>query len=88
MQLKKNFTLTGLAGEYVAVPVGNVEDFHGIVRLNESGAEVFRAMQEGLDEDEIIRQLMDQYKDLDNETARKAVSIVVEKLSAAGLIDE
>ena len=88
MKLKKNFTLAGLAGEYVAVPLGGADDFKGIVKLNESGAEVFRAMTEGLDAEQIAQRLMEKYSDLDIETARKAVAVVVDKLSAAGLLEE
>lgn len=88
MKLKNTFTLTGLAGEYVAVPMDKPEAFHGIVKLNESGAEVFRLLTEGENETQIIRKLMEKYEGLDEETAKKAVAAVVEKLSAAGLLEE
>lgn len=87
MKLKNNFTLTGLAGEYVAVPVNGAENFHGIVKLNESGAEVFRAFSEGLNEDDAAKRLMGKYTGLDEETAKKAVKIVVDKLEKAGLME-
>ena len=86
MKLKNNYTLTGLAGEYVAVPLDGGSDFHGIVKLNESGAEVFRGMQEGQDEAQIARRLMEKFE-IDMETAKKAVRIVVDELSAAGLME-
>ena len=86
MKLKNNYTLTGLAGEYVAVPLDGGSDFHGIVKLNESGAEVFRGMQEGQDEAQIARRLMEKFE-IDMETAEKAVRIVVDELSAAGLME-
>ena len=54
MKLKNSFTLTGLAGEYVAVPLDQADNFHGIVKLNESGAEVFRLLSEGKQEKEIV----------------------------------
>ena len=86
MKLKNNYTLTGLAGEYVAVPLDGGSDFHGIVKLNESGAEVFRGMQEGQDEAQIARRLMEKFE-IDMETAEKAIRIVVDELSAAGLME-
>lgn len=88
MKLKKDFTLTGLAGEYVAVPLGGTKDFHGIVKLNESGAEVFRGLSEGQDEQEIARRLIKKYKGLDQATADKAVSLVIDRLQKAGLLEE
>lgn len=87
MKLKNNFTLTGLAGEYVAVPTDGAENFHGIVKLNESGAEVFRAFSEGQSEEQAAKRLMDKYTGLDEETAKKAVKIVVDQLWNAGLLE-
>jgi len=88
MKLNYNFTLTGLGGEYVAVPLDGGDDFHGIVKLNESGAEVFRGLSEGQDEKQIARRLMEKYPGLDTATADKAVSVVIEQLREAGLTDE
>ena len=48
MKIKDSFTLAELAGEYVAVPL-NEGSFRGVVKLNESGAEVFRGLTEGED---------------------------------------
>ena len=88
MKLKNNYTLTGLAGEYVAVPLDHPDIFHGIIKLNDSGAEIFRLMSEGKDETQVVEKLMEKYKDMDEETAKKAFSIVVQKLDEAGLIEQ
>lgn len=88
MKLKKNFTLTGLAGEFVAVPLDGDKSFHGIIRLNKTGAEVFQAFSEGMDEEQAALKLMEKYKDLDRETAEQAVKIVTDKLKNAGLMEE
>lgn len=87
MKLKNNYTLTGLAGEYVAVPLDHPDVFHGIIKLNESGAEIFRLMSEGKDEEEIVRTMREKYEGLDEETAKKAVAAVVERLNEAGLLE-
>lgn len=88
MKLKNNFTLAGMGGEYVAVPMDGAKNFHGLVKLNESGAEVFRGLTEGQDTEELIQRLMNKYEGLDAETAGKAVAVVIEKLQAAGLMEE
>ena len=87
MKLKQNFTLTGLAGEYVAVPTDEKNSFHGLVKLNESGAEVFRGLSEGENEEQLALRLMKKYEGLDRATANKAVAVVIEKLAAAGLME-
>ncbi len=88
MKLKNNYTLTGLGNEYVAVPLDGAENFHGIVKLNESGAEVFRGLSEGQDPKQVAQRLMEKYSGLDAATADKAVSVVIDQLKASGLIDE
>ena len=88
MKLKSNYALTGLNGEYVAVPMNGSEGFRGIVKLNESGAEVFRALSEGLDRAQAAARLTEKYPGLNRETADKAVEIVIKKLRDAGLLEE
>ncbi len=87
MKLKQNYTLTGLAGEYVAVPTDEKKGFHGIVKLNESGAEVFRGLSEGENEEQLALRLMKKYAGLDRETADKAVAVVISQLKEAGLME-
>lgn len=88
MKLKNNYTLTGLAGEYVAVPLDQTDSFHGIIKLNESGAEVFRLLNEGKQPKEIERKLMEKYQGLDGETAAKAVAVVLDSLRKSGLLED
>ncbi|MBO4788508.1 MAG: PqqD family protein [Lachnospiraceae bacterium] len=88
MKLKSNFVLTELVGEYVAVSMDPSTDFHGVVKLNKSGAEVFRALNEGLDEEQCIARLMEKFSGLDRETAGTAVELVVKELRDNGLLEE
>ena len=87
MKLKNNFALTELSGEYVAVALDNPDDFHGIIKLNESGAEVFRLLSEGNSEAQIVEKMMEKYR-LDRDTAQKATAIVLDSLRQAGLLEE
>lgn len=87
MKLKNQYTLTGLAGEFVAVPLDGGDGFHGLVKLNESGAEVFRGLIEGETESQLEERLMKRYPGLDVATARKAVSLTLDRLKGEGLIE-
>ena len=88
MKIKGQFILSDIADEQVAVSVGEAEGFRGIVRLNETGAFVFRGLQDGKTEDRIADDLVASYKNVDRETALKAVKIVIDKLKAEGLLEE
>ena len=88
MKLKSTFTLAELGGETVAVPLIETKDFHGIVKLNESGAEVFRGLIEGENREQLAARLMNRYEGLDAETAKQAVSAVLDTLKDAGLLED
>ena len=71
----------------MAVPTDEKNSFHGLVKLNGSGAEVFRGLSEGENEEQLALRLMKKYGGLDRATADKAVAVVLEKLNAAGLME-
>ena len=89
MRLRNEYTLTDMPGEQqIAVPLDGGKNFHGIIRLNESGAEVFRGLTEGEDEEQLVQRLMNKYDGLDRATAEKAVNAVIQKFRDANLLDE
>ena len=88
MKLKEKWELTEMEGEYVVVPTeNNADGFCGIVRLNETGKDIWLGLAEGLDEDAIAARLTESYA-VDLNRAKKAVKAVIEKLTAEGLIEE
>ena len=88
MKLKHSFVLTELIGDYVAVSMDSSSDFHGVVKLNASGAEVFRALSDGLNEEQCVDRLMDKFSGLNRETAQAAVNIVLKELRDNGLLED
>ena len=88
MKLKSRFSLAELGGETMAVPLDETENFRGVLKLNESGAEVFRGLIEGEDKAQLAARLQKKYEGLDAETAEKAVSVVLQTLKDAGLLED
>lgn len=86
MKLKNNYAVTKLADENIAVPLDNTDAFHGIIKLNESGAEIFRLLNDGNSEEETVEKVKEKYS-LDEATAKKAVAAVIKTLSEAGLME-
>ena len=81
MQINKDFTIQRVGASYVAVPVGETsKTFHGMVRLNETGAFLWNLMV-GADktEEELVAALLDEY-DVSREIAERDVHRVVELL--------
>lgn len=89
MKLKEGWTLTELSGEYVAVPTGaSAKDFCGIVRLNETGKDIWECLEKGMNDTEICEKLIEIYDCLDFERAKNAVNSVIDTLRQEGLLVE
>ena len=66
MKLKEGWVITELGGEYVAVPTQESGgDFYGVVRLNETGKDIWQAISEGLSEKEIADRRVELYEGID-----------------------
>ena len=59
MKIKSDFMLREVAGYYVVVPVGSgALDFNGVINLNESGATLWKAMENDITEEGLVDVLM------------------------------
>ena len=87
MKIKSNFILKKIAGSYVVVPVRQrAVDFSGIIKLSESGAFLWKILENGADRQELIAGLLEEY-DVDEATAAADVDRFINKLSEAGLLE-
>ena len=73
MKIKEGFIIKKLGIGYIVVTVGNAsKDFNGVIRLNESGAFLWKSILDGADSREkLIQAMLERYEDLDQETAEK-----------------
>ena len=73
MKIKEGFIIKKLGIGYIVVTVGNAsKDFNGVIRLNESGAFLWKSIRDGADSREkLIQAMHERYEDLDQETAEK-----------------
>lgn len=83
MQINKDFTIQKVGASYVAVAVGETsKNFHGMIRLNETGAFLWNQMTErDMTEAELVDALLAEY-DVDRETAEKDVQRIIKSLKA------
>ncbi len=88
MKVKSDYLLRSVAGYYMVVPVGdNSLDFNGVINLNESGAFLWRAMEEDTTASKMVAALLSEY-DVDEKTAEADVEAFIKKMREAKLIDE
>ena len=88
MKINENFLLREVAGNAVVVPVGEAADrFSGMIKLNETGVAIWRALEKETDEDAVVAALLSEY-DIDKETARADVRRFITTLRKAGILDD
>ena len=80
MKLKEGLVLREVAGECVVVSINSDLDFDGMITLNGTARWLWQALEQGADEEGLIRGLLDEYE-VDAPTAQKAVKSFLEKLS-------
>ena len=89
MQIKKDFTIQKVGGSYVAVAVGeSSKNFHGMIRLNETGAFLWNLMAEkNCTEDDLVDAILAEYE-VDRETVVADVRRIVADLAANNIFVE
>ncbi len=87
MKLKYEFVINNVAGEIVAVSVGNNDgQFNGYIKLNETGAFIFKMLQKETTREDIINALIKEYSDATPEAAAESVDGLLEELNKAELL--
>jgi Coenzyme PQQ synthesis protein D (PqqD). len=88
LKIKEGFMLREVAGQWIVVPLGErVVEFSGIMTLSESGAELWRKMEQSTTQKELIDTILSEYN-VDEETAKEDVLEFVNKLKDKNLIEE
>ena len=87
MKLNKDFVLRQVAGNWVVLPLNSdTLSFNGMIRLNNSGAMLWKALEQGNDRDALVKELTTQY-DVTPEQASEDVDEFLEMLSKTGCLE-
>ena len=87
MKLKHTYEIMELDDQMMAVPVGDgAEEFHGILRMNQSAAAILELLKEDTTEEEIVAKLLEEY-DSTEEELQGFVHGYLEQLKEAELVD-
>ena len=85
MKLKEGFLLRTVAGQTVVLPTGDELDLNMMITLNDTGAFLWEHLNEETSEDALVQALLGEY-DVDEATARAAVTNFVKKLNDNGVL--
>ena len=86
MKIKSGLILREVAENYIVVAVGEaVKEFNGLINLNSTGAFLWKILEKGAEEEDLVKALLDEYE-IDEETAKNDVSLFVKKIKEAKLV--
>ena len=87
MKIKEGYVIRQVMGNYVVIATGEESrNFHGMVKLNETAANIWAYISEGKTEEEIVAAMMEEYE-VDEAKLRTDVSKAIEILVAQGLVE-
>ncbi|MBR5020108.1 MAG: PqqD family protein [Oscillospiraceae bacterium] len=85
MKIKDGFLLRQVAGQNVVLPDADALDLNMMITLNGTGAFLWEHMQAETTEEALVKALLAEY-DVDEATAKTAVSGFIRKLSDNGFL--
>ncbi len=87
MKLKKDYVLRQIANTWVVLPLAEeMVNFSGMLRLNDSGAMLWKAMEQGADEIAMSKLLVSEYG-ISESQAVEDVQAFLEKLLQIGCME-
>lgn len=88
MKVADGFMLRDIAGSWIVVPIGNrVVEFNGLINLSESGAFIWKKLEEGIEMDELREAMLSEYE-IDAATAEADIAEFISEMRGRGLIEE
>ncbi len=85
MEIKRDFNLRKIAGEYILMPKDTLEGQKGLISLNEVEALVWKNLEDCKDEDEILSLITNTYV-VKKEDAKKDLGDFLKQLQEADII--
>ena len=81
---KENYILREIAGESVLVSIGdNIANFCGIINLNSSAKELWKAMKNGATEEELVKVLTENFdvsEEMSKEDIKETLNLLYRKV--------
>lgn len=86
MKTNPEFIARDIAGELVLVPIGTAaKNYGGLVTCNEVGAFIWKELENGMNMDELVSAILDEFE-IDEKTAREDAEEFVAKLKEISAI--
>lgn len=88
MKASNEMIIREIAGEHILIPVGQTAmKVHGMISLSESGLLLWRKLQKGCSESDLVECILKEY-DIDREVAVDDVKAFIEQMREVGILIE
>ena len=88
MKIKEGFVVREVAGTFLALATGDLSKiYNGSITLNSSAKFIFDCFLVDTTKEEVVAKMLENYENLDEQTASDAVDEFVGKLMGENLID-
>ena len=86
MELNYNVKIQQILNKYMGLlDAGNHTDKLRVISLNETSKLILTAIQDGLEEEDIVKKILDTYN-VDEETAKREVAAFISQLKESGIV--
>ena len=86
MKLKENLILRQVADTWTVLPLGkDIINFDGMLTLNDTGAMLWKILENGADKEELVKLLTKEY-DVSEQQALTDIEEFIDKLTLAGCL--
>lgn len=86
MRIKEGFVCREVAGQTLVIATRKAsKDFHGMIKLNETGKLIWQGVADGLTAEEIAQSLAEIYS-VDEKKALSDVTDMIDKMEKAGFL--
>lgn len=87
MKIKDGFMLRDIADSWIVVPLcEKVVEFNGMISLSESGALIWKLMENDVQKDDLVNELLKTY-DVPRDIAEADVEAFIQKLEGYGIAE-
>ena len=87
MQIKKEFVLREIAGEYIIIPTGSTAlEFNGLITVNEVGVLLWNLLQKDVTLEDLVEGVIAEY-DVEEAVAKEDILEFLDSLTKGGILN-
>lgn len=87
MKIKEGYVIRQVMGNYVVIATGEESrNFHGMIKLNETAANIWNYISEGKNRDEIVAAMLAEYE-VEEQKLGQDIDKTIEILVSQGLVE-